>query len=129
MALLDAIAARLVSEGVADAADVLTTRQALVPTGSTPYLTLTAASGPGGLRTHNGGRLRDALVQVSVRALSAEAAMTTATAALAALDVAAVEVEDIRFLWIRPVTDLMELPPDSAGRALIAFKVQARFAA
>lgn len=129
MALLDAVRTRLLAASSLESAAVFTSRRALVPDVSTPVLTLTATSGPGdALRTHNGGVLRESVVQVSVRALSAADAIETAETARAALDVAGLTVGSVRFLWMRPASELMELPLDSAGRALVAFKLQARYA-
>lgn len=129
MTLLEALKTRAVEEGGFDDAAVVVTRGASLPDVDTPVVRLIAVGGPGGMRTHNGGRLRDSLVQVTVRALRNEDAVAAAELLHTdAFDVADVTVETVRFLTIRPVQDLLELPADSNGRALVAFRIQARHA-
>lgn len=127
--LIDAIRQRLIDRGVATSAAIVIGLTSVPPAGDAPSITLIAAGGGPAQRTHNGGRLLEGLAQVSVRARSGQQALQTAQAAHDALDVADLTLAGVRVLWMRPVQPPLELPADATSRALVAFRVQARYAA
>lgn len=127
--LLDAIRQRLIDTGVVTNAAIVIGLTSVPPATDAPSVTLIAAGGGPGERTHNGGRLLDGLAQVSVRARNGQQALLTAQAAHDALDVSGMTVGGVRLLWMRPVQPPLELPADATNRALVAFRVQARYAA
>lgn len=127
--LLDALRTRIVAEAGLDEAAVHISRAAAVPETDAAVVIVRAAGGPGAMRTHNGGELRERLVQITVRALDAAAAAATAEAVRDACNTGTeFRAAGLRLLMVRPVQDLLDLPLDGNGRALVAFRIQARYA-
>lgn len=128
--LLTALAARLATETTIPEASVLVSRMSVPPPHEDGALvTLRSVSGPGGYRTHNGGEIRERLVQITVRALDGGEASATAETVRTALSCTEATYGAVRLMVVRPIQEPIELPPDGNGRALVAFRIQARYAA
>lgn len=130
-AVAQALANRLVSQGVATAGRIYIGQRAVLPSGTAvSFLTLQSTGGLEPVGTHNGGptRYRRPTFQVVARAGTYASAEALAYAAYAALAFQNATASGVAFLRVRPLQEPFELPLDTDQRCRVVFNVIAEHA-
>lgn len=137
MSLITAAAQRLVDRGVGiGGTTIFAGTDVDLPASGTPaILTLLQTGGEAPAGTQNDGPavLRKPRFQVTARADVYDDALALAELAWAALGgkppIANLRIGDVFVLWMRPISDFLDLPIDANARVRIAFNVGAQWRA
>lgn len=123
------LASLIVAQGFASeiGVDLFLSRNAKLPTGDGPYVSLVELSGHGVKNTHS-STYPNVTAQLTIRALKNTTARTLAFQVFAYFNsVDNATVNGTFYQWIRSVQAPYELPADDASRARWAFNVEAMF--
>ena len=123
------LASLIVAQGFASeiGVDLFLSRNAKLPTGDGPYVSLVELPGHGVKNTHS-STYPNVMAQLTIRALKNTTARTLAFQAFAYFNsVDNATVNGTFYQWIRSVQAPYELPADDASRARWAFNVEAMF--
>lgn len=128
MPFLNEVKARLVAGGIATGAIFLGSK-AVIPAGDGPYIVLVETGGTGSLRTQNNTAVERPTAQVSCRAATWTAARTMLKTAYDALGGANglfnVTLSGTQYLRLVARQNITDIGLDGAGRALLAFNIEA----
>lgn len=130
MPFLDEIAAKLVSAGVGAIGTVIfLSSKAVIPTGAGPYLVIIETGGTGAMRTHNETAVERPTAQLSARATDYQTARAKLKAAYDALGgpngLHNVTLSGVFYLSITPRQQITDIGLDGAGRAMVAYNIDA----
>lgn len=132
MAFLDEIVVQLVGAGVGVfGTNIFISSKAVIPTGAGPYLVLVETGGSGAVRTQNGTATERPTAQLSCRANSYASARAMLQAAYAALGGANglynVTLNGTFYISITARQNIADIGLDGAGRAMVAYNIDAEF--